>query len=317
MLTSGFTNAPVSRTFLFSIVATSILVSVTDTKYFFYIQVVPHLWRYKQVWRILAWEVRKWLRCPLSLRGSVLTDMRALQACYTNSTEVLFAAMTVYHMRVIERLWGSRKFLVCHQVSQWAWSLSPRSLTNEQSFIASILPYTALLPPLILALILRPLSLNRLNYLPAGPTPVIFALLAQYHAVIPHIYKYRIVTSSAGSNGHPSGIVFTDKFTTYLLAAQLALSQFPGSALGAAVGWIVGYAWRRELLPGTTKWRLPRWVLSETNDSQRFEGMRRRLEGESAMAADRGRASGAEGEPRGPQRRTLGSQFLEQFRGGF
>lgn len=36
------------------------------------------------------------------------------QACYTNSTEVLFAVMTIYHLRVIERLWGSRKFLVCY-----------------------------------------------------------------------------------------------------------------------------------------------------------------------------------------------------------
>ena len=36
----------------------------------------------------------------------------SLQACFANSTEVLFAAMTFYHLRVIERLWGSRKFAV-------------------------------------------------------------------------------------------------------------------------------------------------------------------------------------------------------------
>ena len=35
-----------------------------------------------------------------------------MQGCYTNSTEVLFAALTLYHMRIIERLWGTRKFLV-------------------------------------------------------------------------------------------------------------------------------------------------------------------------------------------------------------
>ena len=35
------------------------------------------------------------------------------KGCYNNSTELLFAAMSLYQMRVIERLWGSRKFAVC------------------------------------------------------------------------------------------------------------------------------------------------------------------------------------------------------------
>jgi len=34
------------------------------------------------------------------------------QVCYTNATEVIFAALTVYQLRLIERLWGSRKFAV-------------------------------------------------------------------------------------------------------------------------------------------------------------------------------------------------------------
>lgn len=89
MLASGFTGTPVSRVLFFGIIACSLLASITDTKYLFYINVVPHLWRYKQFWRLLAW-----------------------QTCYTNSTELLFAAMSLYHMRIIERLWGSRKFVV-------------------------------------------------------------------------------------------------------------------------------------------------------------------------------------------------------------
>ena len=38
-------------------------------------------------------------------------------------------------------------------------------------------------------LVVRPLSWGRINYLPAGPTPIVFALLAQYHSAIPYIYK--------------------------------------------------------------------------------------------------------------------------------
>jgi hypothetical protein len=35
-----------------------------------------------------------------------------VQTCFTNSTEVLFAVIAFYQLRVVERLWGSRKFAV-------------------------------------------------------------------------------------------------------------------------------------------------------------------------------------------------------------
>jgi len=89
MLSSGFTNAPVTRSLLVAIVLSAFLATITDTKYYLWIEVRPHLLDYHQFWRLLTWQL-----------------------CYTNSTEVLFAAMTLYQLRVIERLWGSRKFAV-------------------------------------------------------------------------------------------------------------------------------------------------------------------------------------------------------------
>jgi len=103
---------------------------------------------------------------------------------------------------------------------------------------------------------------------------------------------------------------------TYLLAAQLALSQFPGSTIAAAVGWVVGYAWRSEILPGASRWRIPRWLGKESGEGHRYEGLRRRLEGESTAAAASG-VDGAQGGGGGRQRRTLGTQILDQFRGAF
>ena len=64
MIASGFTAAPVSQFLFFGVIASSILVSVTDTKYLFYIQVVPHLWQYKQAWRLLIWQVSLALSRP-------------------------------------------------------------------------------------------------------------------------------------------------------------------------------------------------------------------------------------------------------------
>ncbi|PNS16676.1 hypothetical protein CAC42_4640 [Sphaceloma murrayae] len=266
MLASGFSNAPISRTLLVCVVVSSILASLTDTKYYFWIAVKPHLRDYHQWWRLLTW-----------------------QACYTNSTEVLFAAMTLYQLRIIERLWGTRKF---------------------GSFLLSTLPYTTLLPPLLLALLFRPLSFSRINYLPAGPTPIIFALLAQYHAAIPHLYKYQVSASPSSADAFPSTFMLTSKSTSYLLPAQLALSQFPGSAIGAAVGWFVGYAYRRELLPGAAAWRLPDFE-GKRAERERFEGLRRRMEGDAASA------SGVEAAGGESRRRGVAGALLDQFRGAF
>ncbi|KAK5706226.1 hypothetical protein LTR97_001213 [Elasticomyces elasticus] len=82
MLSSGFTNAPVSQGLVVAVVLSAFLATMTDTKYYLWIEVRPHLLDYHQFWRLLT------------------------------CTEVLFAAMTFYQLRVIERLWGSKKFAV-------------------------------------------------------------------------------------------------------------------------------------------------------------------------------------------------------------
>lgn len=177
---------------------------------------------------------------------------------------------------------------------------------------------TSIVTPTLLIFLLRPLTAGLFNYLPAGPTPLIFAILSQYHAAIPHIYKYRmaLTTGSPSTSDDAAGVTFSDKSYRYFLALQLALFQWPGSLLGAIVGWVVGSAWRSDLLPGAlTRWRIPGWVvgLSTPKSSQEFEGLRRRLEGENASSAS---ASGIQGQDEADagRRRTLG-QVLERVSG--
>ncbi|KAL5363202.1 hypothetical protein BJX96DRAFT_167285 [Aspergillus floccosus] len=288
MLTSGLTNTPLTKSLLIYAIAASVALAIFDIKHLVPIHVSPHLWPYGQVWRLLVWQV----------------------AGFANSTEALFAAMLIYHLRVIERAWGKRKLA---------------------TFLLTTLPYTTLLPPLLLACVLRPLSLARYNYLPSGPTASIFALLAQYHASIPHTFRYRVATSVSAASGSASGktippLLLSDKSTTYLVAAQLALSQFPTMLLPALVGWFVGRAWRMDLLPGLAlAWRVPAWMVGEretrrrvsggagagagagagTADGERYRDLRRRLEGE-AVAAAAAAASGVGQERDGQRRRRSG-----------
>lgn len=112
-------------------------------------------------------------------------------------------------------------------------------------------------------------------------------------------------------------MTFTSKATTYLPPLQLALSQVPGSLLAAAVGWAVGTAYRRDVLPYASTWRVPGWVVGE-EQKRGFEGLRARLDAEREReGAGGGLATGIlAGETQGArQRRTLGDMVAEQFRG--
>lgn len=151
-----------------------------------------------------------------------------------------------------------------------------------------------------------------MNYLPAGPTPLLFALLAQYHAAIPYIYKYRL-SSTIPTPGSPDanreyGLSLTSKSTSYLLPLQLALSQLPGSAIAAGIGWIIGFAYRRDILPAATQWRVPSWAIGGTQ-KKRYDSLRRRMEGEA------GRATGVENNQDQARRRGVMGGLLDQFRG--
>lgn len=85
----SFTNAPVTRSLVLGLVSASVGASLFDIKHYFYILVDPQILRYHQTWRVLTYQL-----------------------CYTNSSEVLFACMTLYQMRIVERMWGSRKYAV-------------------------------------------------------------------------------------------------------------------------------------------------------------------------------------------------------------
>jgi hypothetical protein len=165
--------------------------------------------------------------------------------------------------------------------------------------------------------VLRPISPALFNYMPAGPTPILFATLAQFHVMVPHMYKYRVATAPSTSTSEPfTGLTFSDKSYKYALAVHLALLQWPGSVIGALVGWVIGYAWREGLMPTSLiTWRLPGWMvgLSHQRRSAEFEGLRRRLEGENAST---GASTGVQGQAdnQAERRRTMGQQIVDQFR---
>ncbi|KAL1887999.1 hypothetical protein Cpir12675_006350 [Ceratocystis pirilliformis] len=269
----SFTNTPVTKFMVIGLVTSSIAASLFDAKHYFYILIDPHLWRYGQFWRLFTYQLS-----------------------YSNSSEVLFACMTLYNMRIVERIWGSRKYA---------------------SFVLVTSMFTAVIPPFVLAFFMKLVTGGAFNYLPAGPTPVIFSILAQYHLLVPHLYQYRVsaTQSDASMATAPlTGVTLSDKSYRYVLAMQLAMLQMPGSILSAILGWIIGYAWKDFMPAALVKWRLPGWMvgLAHHKRGAEFEGLRRRLEGEDSTAT--ATSSGAQRQNgEAGQRRTMRQQIMDNM----
>lgn len=243
--TSGFTSTPTTRALLALLVSSSIGASLLSLKHYLPLKPTPHLWPYLQLWRSLTFQL-----------------------AYTSSTELLFAAAIIYQLRVLERIWGSRKFASFITAT---WGLCMVGIVG-------------------LGLVLKVLSAGWWGYIPSGMTGVVVAMVAVWRREIPRLGGFKILLEDDERRiqaGVASGLDFSDKWTVYMLTAQLALSQFPYGLLPALVGWVVGNAWREELVPASlVRWRVPGWVVGEDGQGKRsgrgqYEGLRRRLEEEN------------------------------------
>src|SRR5947207_1065944 len=124
-----------------------------------------------------------------------------------------------------------------------------------QSFLTFSYLTNSIFAPILLALVLRPISSNRLNYLPPGPTALLFSLLPLYMRLIPPSYTLHLGSTASS----PTSLSLTDKWGLYLLYTQLSLSQFPGSLICAVTGYLTGLCWEFSLIPAVIKhFRLPR-----------------------------------------------------------
>lgn len=84
----SFENAPVSKGFMAGIALTSFLVGLFDAKHYFSIQLVPHISKHHQYWRLFSHSL-----------------------AFTNSSDLFIAEVLMYNVGIqIERYFGSVKF---------------------------------------------------------------------------------------------------------------------------------------------------------------------------------------------------------------
>ncbi|KAF9407309.1 hypothetical protein BGZ94_002755 [Podila epigama] len=194
---SGFYNAPTTKALLLIIGGLSVLSSIFQMKTNFHLQLVPHLTTHHQFWRLVTSHF-----------------------AFSTSTDVLFGGLIIYHLRIIERLFGPAKYAAFLFVS---------------AVLCTFLNIAALVTGSALGL----------HVLPGGPYGVIFAGVYQFYALIPVMYEFKVF-----------GITFTDKVFMYALAGQMFISHIPGSMASSTIGLLAGAIYRSDFA-GTRRWRFP------------------------------------------------------------
>ncbi|EJD53675.1 hypothetical protein AURDEDRAFT_110462 [Auricularia subglabra TFB-10046 SS5] len=195
----SFHHAPICKGLMIGLGITSIGFSLFDVKYYLPLQLVPHISRHHQYWRLLTQ--------PLA---------------YANSSELFIAELLLFQVGVqIERLFGNYRFA--------SFLLVSTVVSSALSF-ASLVAFHA--------------AGFYLNRIPAGPTALLFSILYQYSRIVPAAYTFNIFS-----------LPLSNKSFTYLIASQLAFSQWPSSAVVALLGLLVGQLYRADIV-GLKSYRL-------------------------------------------------------------
>ncbi|KAG2206105.1 hypothetical protein INT47_003754 [Mucor saturninus] len=175
----------------------SILVAILELKQYSHLQLTPHLIVHHQFWRLLTSHF-----------------------IFANSGDVFFGSILLYTMRVIERQYGSAKYMAFLFITTLISTL----------FELGALAFGARIG---------------LKSIPGGPFALLFAVLYQYHRLIPVTYRFRVF-----------GITMNDKLFLYILAFQLAVSQSLQTITPALCGILSGALYRTDIA-NIKQWRFP------------------------------------------------------------
>ncbi|GBB85915.1 hypothetical protein RclHR1_12350004 [Rhizophagus clarus] len=194
---SGFHNAPVTKGLLLCIGGCSLVAYLLDSRSLFHLQLIPNLTTQHEFWRLIT-------------SHSVLTT----------SGEFFFGSIIIYHLRIIERRFGSSKFAAFFFVS------SALSTILEVGTLAIGRQF-------------------RLKLIPAGPYGFIFAALYQYYRMIPYNYQHQVF-----------GMNISNRFMNSLSVIPFLYYQYPSSIVASICGLLSGAIYRSGFLR-LNKFRFP------------------------------------------------------------
>ncbi|CAO3589256.1 unnamed protein product [Absidia cylindrospora] len=135
--------------------------------------------------------------------------------------------MLIYSMRIIERQFGSSKYAAFVFVT---------------ISLATLLEIGALVTGIKLGF----------RYVPGGPYALLFAMLYQYHRMVPSLYQFRLFN-----------ITLNNKSFLYMLSFQIFISQGVYTIVPCMCGLLAG-AFHRSDIANIKQWRFPAQIQSFT-----------------------------------------------------
>ncbi|KAJ1822031.1 hypothetical protein GGH91_001446 [Coemansia sp. RSA 2671] len=164
------------------------------------------------------------LRLQLAAAPNGLQFWRLLTSLSGFSTwpEVLAALVLAYELRVVERVFGSRRF-------------------------ASFLVVAGIVGQ---ALTVAAMQLAGLRAVAGGPYALLLACVCQYWRLVPRSYYVRV-----------AGVAVPDTWGVYAAAACLVAPRLLVAAVPAGAGVVAGMAYSADVA-GLGRWRLPLWMAS-------------------------------------------------------
>ncbi|SCU82878.1 LANO_0B07734g1_1 [Lachancea nothofagi CBS 11611] len=267
----GLNNFPITKFCSLLTVGIPIFASIAGVKHWFLLYNDPFISEYKQYYRLLSFQVSA-----------------------VNETDVALLTLIWYHLRHLERLFGSRKYLSIITLS-WFYS----SLTV-----------------LILAQVFNLNPLINWNRFTSGGLPTIMSVLHFYKEYTPQMYQFDVkLIKPFGTRSKQLKWTFNDQFVINALVAILLLNQgFVGVATGF-LSWLCGVFIDKGLLPGSEMFRVPFFKQKsslrprQTSSIEAEAGAQAADDQQSSATGDR-----ADEEPNDEPARPLGVQFLNTFR---
>lgn len=203
---SGFADTPVTKLWIYFSLCMPIFVSLAESQYLFDLAIDPQLLKWGQWWRLIT-----------------------NQLIYTNQSEALLSTMLIYNMRVVERFYGTRKYL---------------------SFVLLTFIFSCFAVP-VLCYLVSCTPFITIGTISPGQTSTICAALYSYHTLVPVVYRFQI--SPLGSQPKWG---LSDKAFVYIIALQLIAFHGLDSPIAAGLGWTFAALVQNDIIPGKS-WRLP------------------------------------------------------------
>lgn len=232
----GFTNTPVTKSICVVSTVLALLLLVLLWKQYAALAVDPYILRYSQYWRVATFQL-----------GLV------------NELDYLLCVLLWFHFKVLERFFGSRKYLLLVAVLALYNAAVTFVVLAALQLLVCVLraALAAAATGSALSVAYTP---TVFNLVAPGPFGLVSLLYVCYGAYVPVTYHFRILLRKPADDAAPADTVLlplTNHFHIHILYTLFMLNNGWRSVLPCLVGLALGRLYTRDLLAGTKNSALP------------------------------------------------------------